>query len=117
MTILPGWDSLESTANWYWGFHAAALVFIFLLALTEILAFAYSGRADTLRAIAGSAGRTHPTSSRQAVEGAHNPGAFRAGNIRPSGSAGPADRIQSWPTTHQDCLRKETRAYRSSVGI
>src|SRR5882672_188641 len=55
MTILPGWDSLESTANWHWGFHAAALVFIFLLALSEILAFVYSGRADTLRAMADSA--------------------------------------------------------------
>jgi len=55
MTILPGWHSLESTANWYWGFHVAALVFIFLLALTEILAFVYSGRADALRAIADSA--------------------------------------------------------------
>src|SRR5260221_2270149 len=55
MTILPGWDSLESTANWHWGFHAAALVFIFLLALSEILAFVYGGRADTLRAIADSA--------------------------------------------------------------
>ena len=55
MTILPGWDSLESTANWHWGFHAAALVFIFLLALSEILAFVYSGRADTLRGIADSA--------------------------------------------------------------
>src|SRR5258708_6310400 len=51
MTILPGWHSLESTANWYWGFHVAALVFIFLLALTEILAFVYSVRADTLIAI------------------------------------------------------------------
>jgi len=55
MTILPGWDSLESTASWYWGFHVAALVFIFLLALSEILAFVYSGRADTLRAVADSA--------------------------------------------------------------
>src|SRR5712672_2275590 len=55
MTILPGWDSLESTANWQWGFHAAALVFIFLLALSEILAFVYSGRAETLRAIADNA--------------------------------------------------------------
>ena len=52
MTILPGWDSLESTANWYWGFHVAGLVFIFLLALSEVLAFIYSGRADTLRGIA-----------------------------------------------------------------
>jgi hypothetical protein len=55
MTILPGWDSLESTANWYWGFHLAGFVFIFLLALSEILAFVYSGRADTLRAMADSA--------------------------------------------------------------
>src|SRR5882672_3432741 len=55
MTILPGWDSLESTANWHWGFHAAALVFIFLLALSEILALVYSGRAETLRAVADSA--------------------------------------------------------------
>jgi hypothetical protein len=55
MTILPGWDSLESTANWYWGFHIAGLVFIFLLALSETLAFIYSGRADTLRGIADSA--------------------------------------------------------------
>jgi hypothetical protein len=55
MTILPGWDSLESTAHWYWGFHVAALVFVFLLALSEVLAFIYSGRADTLRAMADSA--------------------------------------------------------------
>jgi hypothetical protein len=55
MTILPGWDSLESTAHWYWGFHVAALVFVFLLALSEVLAFIYSGRADTLRGIAESA--------------------------------------------------------------
>ena len=55
MTILPGWDSLESTAHWYWGFHVAALVFVFLLALSEVLAFIYSGRADTLRAMAESA--------------------------------------------------------------
>src|SRR5258708_13701240 len=33
----------------------AGLVFIFLLALSEILAFVYSGRADTLRAIADNA--------------------------------------------------------------
>jgi len=42
------------------GVSRRALVFIFLLALTEILAFAYSGRADTLRAIAGSAGGRIP---------------------------------------------------------
>jgi hypothetical protein len=55
MSILPGWDSLESTANWYWGFHVAALVFIVLLALSEILAFIYGKRADALRGIAESA--------------------------------------------------------------
>src|SRR5882672_50367 len=52
MSILPGWGSLESTANWYWGFHVAGMVFIFLLALCEILAFIYGGRADTLRGVA-----------------------------------------------------------------
>jgi len=52
MSILPGWGSLESTANWYWGFHVAGMVFIFLLALCEILAFNYGGRADTLRGVA-----------------------------------------------------------------
>ena len=55
MSILPGWGSLESTAHWYWGFHVAGLVFILLLALSEILAFIYSKRADTLRGIAESA--------------------------------------------------------------
>ena len=55
MSILPGWGSLESTAHWYWGFHVAGLVFILLLALSEILAFVYSKRADTLRGIAESA--------------------------------------------------------------
>jgi len=55
MTILPGWDSLESTTRWYWGLQVAGFVFIFLLALSEILAFIYSGRADTLRGIAESA--------------------------------------------------------------
>jgi len=55
MSILPGWGSLESTAHWYWGFHVAGLLFILLLALSEILAFIYSKRADTLRGIAESA--------------------------------------------------------------
>ena len=55
MSILPGWGSLESTAHWYWGFHVAGLVFVLLLALSEILAFVYSKRADTLRGIAESA--------------------------------------------------------------
>jgi len=55
MSVLPGWDSLESTANWYWGLHVAGLVFIVLLALSEILAFIYGKRADTLRGIAESA--------------------------------------------------------------
>jgi len=54
MSILPGWSSLESTANWVWGFHVAGLVFILLLAASEILAFIYGKRADTLRDIAES---------------------------------------------------------------
>jgi len=54
MSILPGWSSLESTANWVWGFHIAGLVFILLLAVSEILAFIYGKRADTLRDIAES---------------------------------------------------------------
>src|SRR5438045_9208358 len=54
MSIFPGWGSLESTINWYWGFHVAGLVLIFLLALSEILAFVYGKRADTLRGIAES---------------------------------------------------------------
>jgi len=54
MSILPGWSSLESTANWVWGFHVAGLVFILLLAASEILASIYGKRADTLRDIAES---------------------------------------------------------------
>src|SRR5260221_13425475 len=74
----------------------------------------YRTRSD--RQPSGSTGRARPAGSRPAAEGAYNPGAFRAGNIRPSGCAGRADRTQSWPATHQHCLGEETRAYRSSVG-
>ena len=55
MSIFPGWGSLESTTNWVWGLHVAGLVFVFLLALSETLAFIYGKRADTLRDIAESA--------------------------------------------------------------
>src|SRR2546430_17250140 len=51
MSIFPGWSSWESTISWYWGFHVAGLVLIFLLALSEILAFVYGKRADASQSI------------------------------------------------------------------
>jgi hypothetical protein len=49
--FLPGWDSLESVKILNYSFHIAALVFIALLALSEIMALVYAGRSITLAEI------------------------------------------------------------------
>jgi hypothetical protein len=49
--ILPGWDSLVAAGKIAHWFHIAALTFVFLLAVSEIIAFVYSERQDTLAGI------------------------------------------------------------------
>jgi hypothetical protein len=46
--LLPGWDSLETVKTLNFSLHIAGLAFIALLALSEILAFVYGERRDTL---------------------------------------------------------------------
>jgi multidrug efflux pump subunit AcrA (membrane-fusion protein) len=53
--VLPGWDSLESVKAINYSLHVAALVFIALIALSEIMAFVYAERHDTLAELRNSA--------------------------------------------------------------
>ena len=46
--LLPGWDSFESAKSLNVSFHVAALALVALLALSELMAFVYAGRRDTL---------------------------------------------------------------------
>jgi hypothetical protein len=57
--FLPGWDSLESVKTLNFLFHIAALVFIALLVLSEIMAFLYAERRDTLAELRDSAAAFH----------------------------------------------------------
>jgi hypothetical protein len=57
--FLPGWDSLESIKTINFSLHIAALVFIALLALSEIMAFLYAERRDTLVELRDSAAAFH----------------------------------------------------------
>jgi hypothetical protein len=50
LSILPGWDSVETTKTWSNGFHIAGFVTLFMLAVFEVLAFIYSEHKDTLSA-------------------------------------------------------------------
>jgi len=113
MSILPGWGSLESTAHWYWGFHVAGLVFILLLALSEILAFIYSKRADTLRGIAESARAEKRQQEKDEAK------AFHVAEVEAlKKGMGQAERrtvaIQREPTDRQLSPARETRSYRFS---
>jgi hypothetical protein len=57
--FLPGWDSLESVKTFNYSFHIAALVFITLVAICEIMAFLYAERRDTLAEVRDSAAVFH----------------------------------------------------------
>jgi hypothetical protein len=57
--LLPGWDSLESVKAINYSLHIAALVFIALIALSEIMAFLYAERRDTLTELRDSAAAFH----------------------------------------------------------
>jgi hypothetical protein len=71
---LPGWDSLETVKTFNFSLHIAGLVFIALLALSEILAFVYGERRDTLIEASENAAalqrqtETNSTNSRHAAE-------------------------------------------------
>ena len=57
--VLPGWDFLESVKTLNYSLHIAALVFITLVALSEIMAFVYAERRDTLAELRDSAAAFH----------------------------------------------------------
>ena len=57
--VFPGWDSLESVKTLNYSFHIAALIFIALVALSEIMAFVYAGRRDTLAELRDNAAAFH----------------------------------------------------------
>jgi hypothetical protein len=57
--FLPGWDSFESVKTLNFSLHIAALVFVALLALSEILAFLYAERRETLIELRDSAAAFH----------------------------------------------------------
>jgi len=116
MTILPGWDLSGVHRQLVLGVSRRRLVFIFLLALTEILAFVYSGRAGYLE--------SHRRKRRADASHEQQNRLLRALIILELSGQEifvhpqlPAGRSNSeLATTHQDCLRKN-KAYRSSVGI
>jgi len=77
--VLPGWDSLESVKTINYSFHIAALVFIALVALSEIMAFLYAERSDTLAALRDSAAAFH---NEQAINEADRRHAAEIGDLK-----------------------------------
>jgi hypothetical protein len=69
--FLPGWDSLESVKTLNISFHIAALVLIALLALSEIMAFVYAERRDTLTEIRDSTAAFHRKQITNEAESRH----------------------------------------------
>lgn len=69
--FLPGWDSLESVKTLNFSFHIAAFVFIALLALSEIMAFVYAERRDTLTEVRDSTAAFHRKQIADEAESRH----------------------------------------------
>jgi hypothetical protein len=76
--FLPGWDSLESVKTLNFSFHIAALVFITLVAVAEIMAFLYADRHDTLIEIRDRAAALH---RRQEIDEADRRHAAEIGSL------------------------------------
>ena len=77
--VLPGWDSLESVKTINYSLHIAALVFIALVAFSEIMAFLYAERSDTLAELRDSAAAFH---REQAINEADRRHAAEIGDLK-----------------------------------
>ena len=65
MIALPAWDSLENVTRINFWCHIAALAFVFFLALSEIFAFVYGERKETLTETRDRAAATAAESQRK----------------------------------------------------
>ncbi len=77
--FLPGWDSLESVKTLNYSLHIAALILITLVALSEIMAFLYAERRDTLAELRDSAAVLH---RQQALDEADRRHAAEIGGLK-----------------------------------